>query len=445
MCTWMNIVVARVLVLALLGGTPSVISSSNQPSRRTPIVEVFERARDSVVNITATQIVEIERRVSPLENFFDLPGFGPQKQRYERTSLGSGFILHADGYVVTNAHVVAQAARPKVIFADRSEHEADLVSIDERHDLAVLKIDARRALRAIVMGRSDDLMIGETVIAIGNPLGYEHTVTAGIVSALNRKLTIGEDVLSEHLIQTDASINRGNSGGPLLSILGELIGINTAIRGDAQNIGFAIPVDDLRKLLPDMLSIERRKRLETGLRLSSRGRPKVIEAVGPAAAAGIEPGDELTAVDGKPITSDVDFHVHMLSVSRNNKVDIKLTRGNKSMSATLVPKAIPIPDGAELLQHKFGLTVRILTPKEAKQLDVDGRLLITRVERDSPAGRAGFVPGLIIFQIGNDFPSDLEDVGLLLEQVRPGEKLLFKVYEVQQMFLRVLAGALIAR
>ena len=110
---------------------------------------------------------------------------------------------------MTNAHVVAQAAKPKVIFADRSEHEADLVSIDERHDLAVLKIDAKRPLRAITLGRSDDLMIGETAIAIGNPLGYEHTVTAGIISALNRKLTIGDDVLSEHLIQTDASINRG--------------------------------------------------------------------------------------------------------------------------------------------------------------------------------------------------------------------------------------------
>ena len=125
---------------------------------------------------------------------------------------------------------------------------------------------------------------------------------------------------------------------------------------------------------------------------------------------------------------------HMLSVGRNAKVEIRFSRGGKSMSATLVPKAIPIPDGAELLQHKFGLTVRPLTPKEAKQLDVDGRLLITRVERDSPAGRAGFVPGLIIFQIGNDFPTDLEDVGLLLERTKPGDKLLFKVYEVQQMF-----------
>src|SRR4029077_5962719 len=133
--------------------------------------------------------------------------------------------------VVTNAHVIQQAAEQKVIFADKSEFEAEKVAIDEKHDLAILRIKSTKTFPALTPGRSNDLMIGETVIAIGNPLGYGHTVTSGIVSAIDRELPLSEGVSYEHLIQTDASINRGNSGGPLLNIKGELIGINTAIRG----------------------------------------------------------------------------------------------------------------------------------------------------------------------------------------------------------------------
>jgi len=169
---------------------------------------------------------------------------GPQVEQQVRV-LGSGFVVHEDGYIVTNAHVVADVSQLKVVFNDGREFQAQIVSEDTSKDLAVLSLKNVTDLPFIELGRSSDLMIGETVVCIGNPLGYASTVTSGVVSAVGRDLQVSEGFWMRGLIQTDASINPGNSGGPLLNINGELIGINTAIRADAQNIGFAIPVDTL--------------------------------------------------------------------------------------------------------------------------------------------------------------------------------------------------------
>lgn len=406
--------------------------------RRTPIVDVFERTRDAVVSIQATQEVE---RVLP---FGDIFGRG-RTQRYQTTAIGSGFFIHPYGYVVTNAHVVAEAAGVKIIFADKTEYDADKVAVDERHDLAVLRVRANRSFPAITLGRSDDLLIGETVIAIGNPLGYDHTVTAGIVSATNRTLEGGENVSYTGLIQTDASINRGNSGGPLLNVLGELIGINTAIRGDAQNIGFAIPVDTLRRLLPEMLSIERIRRMQVGLRLHWRDRTYVTEAYGPAAAAGIEAGDELVGINGTPVRQDLDYYIHLLHRRPTDPLTLELVRNGKRYSVRVQPRALPAPDGARLLSEKFGISARPLTEEEAAELRLRGGLVITGVAPGSPAQEAGLVRGHIIAQIGKYFPSDLEDAGKLLENVRRGEKVFFRVWENHPRFVRVLEGYLTAR
>jgi serine protease Do len=420
------------------------VRADAQNLRRTPVVDVFEDTRDAVVNIAATQVVEIQNRPSWFDHFFDWPG-RTQPRRYERTHLGSGFILHRNGYVVTNAHVAARAAALRIIFSNGSEYEAEPVAVDEKHDLAVLKIQGNGTFPSLPLGRSDDLMIGETVIAIGNPLGYQHTVTTGIVSATDRTLNFRGDVVYDGLIQTDASINPGNSGGPLLNVLGELIGINTAIRGDAQNIGFAIPVNTLRKLLPEILSIERRKRLDVGLRLTWRGEPRVVEATGPAATAGIEPGDEVLSLNDNPIGSDVDFYIYLFDIEAGDRLSLGVRRDGSERTFTFRPARIPIPDGAQLLREKFGLTVRVLSESQARQLDVEGRLLITAVESGSPAARAGFVPGLIIFQLGRHFPSDLDDVGLLLEHVKAGDSVSFRVYQVDQSFIRALTATLPAR
>lgn len=445
--------VRRVTVglLVLLSGLPA-IAQQDKPAaaRRTPVVEVFEKTRDAVVNIAATQVFETTvPSLSLFDSFFGINPDQPRTERYTSTSLGSGFVLHPEGYVVTNAHVVAQAASEKVIFADKSEYEAELVAADEFSDLAVLKIkpkaEGARNFPALALGRSDDLLIGETVIAIGNPLGYQHTVTAGIVSALDRQIQLGQGKQLRGLIQTDASINRGNSGGPLLNILGELIGINTAIRGDAQNICFAIPVDTLRKVLPDMLSIERRKRLEIGLKLSWRGKLYVVGAVGPAAEAGIQPGDELLSVNDAPLRHDIDYHIHMLHVNTGEQLEYKLRRDGRLITATLKPRAIPIPDGATLMREKFGMGIRLLTAKERESLDLKTGMIITSIEHGSPADRTGLETGMIVVQIGNQFPADLDDVGLLLERVRPRDQVTFRVWRIERRFIRVYAATLTAR
>lgn len=437
------------LCIALLVITGAGVVYAAEPTsrelRRTPVVEVFQKTREAVVNITATQTVELDSRFGWLDQYFDLPGVNRQPQRYQRTNLGSGFILHSDGYVVTNGHVAARAAGLEVIFVNGEKHQAEPVAIDEEHDLAVLSISDSAKHPAIQLGRSDDLMVGETVIAIGNPLSYQHTVTAGIISALDRSITVGENVVYDNLIQTDTSINPGNSGGPLLNVLGELIGINTAIRGDAQNIGFAIPVDTLRKLLPEMLSPEHRKRLKVGLRLGWSGRPTVVEATGPAAEAGIEAGDELLRVNDRPVINDFDYYIYLLGMSSTDGLSLDLHRQGRPISVRVTPRPIPVPDGAELLRQKFGLSVRLLSEAQARDMDMNGRLLITAIERGSPAERAGFLPGLIIYKMGKYFPSDLGELGVLLEKVNKGEKVNFVLYEVQKLFIRAWTGTLVAR
>ncbi len=213
---------------------PGVMSAARKKAlRRTPVVEAVEQVRDSVVNISSTQIV----RTSPFGEFFNLPPdaeqfFGSSQQKVQ--SAGSGFVLHASGYIVTNAHVVGGTKQPKVTFADSQTYDARVLAVDEEHDLAILKVSAEKPFKAAVLGTSSELMIGETAIAIGNPFGFQHTVTAGVVSAVDRVLRFPDQRSPQGskeykgLIQTDAAINPGNSGGPLLNILGEVIGINTA-------------------------------------------------------------------------------------------------------------------------------------------------------------------------------------------------------------------------
>ncbi|NLX13928.1 MAG: PDZ domain-containing protein [Phycisphaerales bacterium] len=421
-------------------------AEARRTARRSPIVEAVETSRDAVVNIAATQVVEVRDIFS---EFFDewLRSPAPRRQR-QYTSLGSGFPIHPDGYVVTNAHVVLRATSLKAVFADQQEYEARPIAIDEEHDLAVLKIDGDRPLPAIRLGRSDDLMIGETVIAIGNPLGYHHTVTTGIISATERTLNISERRSYRDLIQTDASINPGNSGGPLLNILGELIGINTAIRGDAQNIGFAIPVDSLRKLLPDMLSVEQHRRLLVGLRLDWRSVPYVTTIRGPATQTGIEPGDVLLSVNGVEINQDLDFYVYLLGMAPDEALRVRLQRGPRTVTATIWPQAIPIPDGAKLLRDKFGLTARLLSPEQARQISprLTGGLAIESVESDSPAERAGLKRGHLIVMIGRYFPTDPEKLGQLLENINRGDQIPVRVMEIRRNgTIVMLEGELTAR
>ena len=225
-------------------------------SRRGPVVVAVEKASPAVVSIFSSQ--EVERQPNPFsgnpffEDFFR-DFFESLPDRRTERSLGSGVVIRPDGYILTNEHVVLQSGKIQIQLANERKLNARLVGADSDSDLAVLKVDDAKSLSHLPLGTSEDLLIGETVIAIGNPFGLSHTVTTGVVSAVNRSLNTGERTYYD-FIQTDASINPGNSGGPLLNIKGELIGINTAIYGKAQGIGFAIPISRAKRIVEELIS-----------------------------------------------------------------------------------------------------------------------------------------------------------------------------------------------
>lgn len=442
---------ARRLILAWLLALPlccippaqTLASEPAQPdsriARRSPVVEVFQANKDAVVNISSTHVMRVQSPTgfdALFEDLFDLPR---RPREVKQTSVGSGFVLHRQGYIVTNAHVVARTAERKVIFADKREYDAQIVAIDTQHDLAVLKIQPEEALPVIRLGRSDDLMIGETVVAIGNPLGYQHTVTAGVISALDRRIEVGQGLAFTGLLQTDASINPGNSGGPLFNVLGELIGINTAIRGDAQNIGFAIPVDQLRALLPELLDVERRYRLIIGLRVATDTSAAVTHLTpdSPAVKAGIEVGDVVTAIDDTPITNGIDFLIALIDRHEQPLLAITLNRQGRTIQTTLEPQRLPKPDGDLLLQQRLGLRTTELSPENARQLGLPGLrgLIVASVEPGSPAAQAGIDRGDIIERIHRHPASSFDDVGLLLESLPNAHRVEISVLRLQRRMI----------
>ena len=408
--------------VVLLAGVRVFAATPAQRLRRTPVVEAFEKVRDSVVNISATEIVEVRRSPTGFHTLFD-EIFDFPTRKYERTGVGSGFVIHRDGYIVTNAHVVAKTVQRKVSFADGREFEAEIVAMDTKHDLAVLSIKTDEPVQAIKLGRSDDLMIGETVIAVGNPLGLENTVTVGVISALDRTLNFSEKVSYRGLIQTDASINPGNSGGPLLNINGELIGINSAIRGDAQNIGFAIPVDQLRALLPEILDIERLKRARIGMRISGSDEARVtrLDDDGPAQRGGVRISDQVTAVDGVPTARAVDVYLELLSKHPGDRVRFTVRRNGRERVAAVLIAEVPEPDGVKLAREKLGLILEALPTDPARRLRLRSGVLVASVIRTGPADRAGIEPGDVLFSLGRYATSDLKMTGQLLEEIRAGD------------------------
>ncbi len=392
--------------------------------RRTPVVEVFERCRDAVVNISTTRVVPMRSLTyeSLLDEIFD---FGLPRLRDRRIqSVGSGVVVHESGYIVTNAHVVSQASDVQVTFADKRTLPAEVVAADPEHDLAVLRVRSDRPLAFQELGRSRDILVGETVVAIGNPLGLQHTVTSGIVSAVDRDLQFSEDVVYRGLIQTDAPINPGNSGGPLLNLNGELIGINSAIRGDAQNIGFAIPVDRLWELLPQMLDIERRQRVRFGLNVSGADAEVItVQKDSPAGAAGLKPHDRILRLNGQPIRNGIDYYVHLLDQKPDSNVRLEVQRASQTLSLTVALQSIPPPDGRELAHRLLGLELMELPVELRRRYELPERvgLLVDRVDRGSPADRARVRPNDLILRLNRLPVATLGEAGLALEQVQPGE------------------------
>jgi serine protease Do len=402
--------------LSLAADTPATADL-----RRTFVVEVFQANRDAVVNINTTQIIRQRIGAFPMDPFFQ-QFFRPMERDVKRTSLGSGFVVHASGYIVTNAHVIEGADEVDVIFADGKHLPAVILAADVRQDVAILKVQPPEGvqLKAMVLGEASDLMIGEPVVAIGNPLGYQHSVTAGIVSALNRELPVSQDWKLEGLIQTDTSINPGNSGGPLLNAYGKVIGINSAIRSDAQNIGFSIPVSRLRDLIPELLSPLQVNRVDLGGQILEQriatptGEPLVKFRWMPKGDKG--EGQGFTAINGKPVRTIVDAYVELLNTAKLDR-EIAFSGGDKPFAITAAKP--PIPDGLRLARAAIGVEVRELNNGEANKLGL-GRnkgVIITKVESDSPGDDGGLKTGDVIVQVGRYRVPDLNSLASVLSQV----------------------------
>jgi serine protease Do len=328
----------------------TTLTSAEVPFATPPVIAggvpdipaLVARVSPSVVNITATQEVRMPQGVlDPFEFFFG-PGPSPRGGRRDevlrRRGLGSGFIVDSAGHVVTNAHVVENASEVRVTLSDEREFEAKVKGRDKRLDLAVLELRDAKNLPHATLGHSDDLRVGQYVVAIGNPFGLGNTVTMGIISAKGRELGAGP---YDDFIQTDASINPGNSGGPLFNLKGEVVGISTAINPAGQGIGFAIPVDALRDIVPQLLEKGSVSRGRLGVMIQAvdatlakaLGLPKAggalvgeVEVGSPAAKAGIEPGDVIVGIDQAVIERAHDLPRLIARRAPGTKVSVKVMK-----------------------------------------------------------------------------------------------------------------------
>jgi len=408
------------------------------PGYQNPVVEVVKTTADAVVKIDV-----VSSRTVTTDPFFDeffrrffgdsMDPFGYNRNRTEKT-VGSGFVFDEEGHILTNYHVVANADKIQVTMLDKSVYEAEYVGGDAESDIAVIKIKEMDSnmLPYLSFGDSSTLQIGEWAIAIGNPLGFQHTVTLGVVSALNRTIQVDDTQTTyTDLIQTDAAINPGNSGGPLLNIHGEVIGINTAIINPMEgvNLGFAIPINKVKNFLDDLITFGKLKKAYLGVRIVSidedtknalnlennKGALIVeVEKNSPAEAAGLQPQDIIVSVNGA-IVEDADHLVSMVRTEKiGNMVNLEIDRNGSKMafSVTLAEledtetaASAPItvkPTEETIVSEILGFTVAPLTASTRSELSIPNNvegLLISEVDADSAAYQLGIRKNAVLISI----------------------------------------------
>jgi len=315
---------------ALLSCLPLCHGAENSV-RETPLVRAVRECRGAIVNIHTEKSAVEEREAR----------FLPQKER-KVTGMGTGIVIDERGYIVTNCHVIHEVEQIIVTQEDGETYTADVVDFDTKHDLAILKVHTSEPMKVMSMGTSSDLMLAEQVFAVGNAFGYEHTVTAGIISAVSRDVEVDETQSYQNLIQTDASINPGNSGGPLLNLDGEIIGINVAIRAGAQRIGFAIPIDDARRVIANIMSTQRRSGQVHGMVGRDVNTPNnqhmVVDRIlpsSPADVCGMQPGDIVRSVKDVNVEDTADWERSLLNLPHGSSVDVNVERSGEPLSLTL--------------------------------------------------------------------------------------------------------------
>ena len=382
--------------------------------------------------------------------FFGNP---PPHERFSERSLGSGFIIDKQGFILTNNHVVEKAEEILVKLSDESEFKAKIVGNDPKTDIALIKIDAKKELPSAPLGDSDALEVGEWIVAIGNPFGLDNTVTSGIVSAKGRHIGAGP---YDNFIQTDASINPGNSGGPLINLHGEVVGINTAIyseTGGSIGIGFAIPINLAKQLLPQLkdrgkvtrgfvgVSIQRvTPAIANSLGLKETQGALVAEVTpkGPADSAGVKTGDVIVSFDDRDIKDANDLPGLVANTPLGKKVRVKVIRDGKELVLTLTITELKdeIVAASVPAKEKLGLTVQNITPEIAQRMGLDRSegLIVANVAPGSPADDAGLEQGDIILEVNRkpvrnlkEYQQAIENTGKpsILFLVRRGETSIF--------------------
>ncbi len=420
-----------------------VATAFGQPdNRRTPLVQAVASCRDSVVNLRGKKSVA-----------HDSIDLGNDEARMVN-GMGTGVVIDSRGYVLTNYHVVQDVRNIQVTTRDHQECWAALVAHDPVTDLAIIKIDLKTSLPEIRLGRSADLLLAESVAAVGNAYGYEHTVTTGIVSHLDRTVQVNDHQIYQNLIQTDAPINPGNSGGPLLNLNGEMIGVNVAVRIGAQGIAFAIPVDRAIEVAANLLEQHNRKSVLHGISVETRYEaavPRVVVAAvqtgSPAASAGIVAGDWIESVNGSPVVRAVDFQRALIGRSAQSTLQLGIRRGDagavQQTSLVLQPAILETSLRTAVVDpagwNSMGLRLVEATAAQManRHSDYQRGLWVLEVRPNSPAEAEGIIPGDILvamFGLKTETMDNLDYI-LKLPEIRRRDEFRFYILRENECFL----------
>lgn len=368
--------------------------------RNTPVVRAIQSATPSIVNIRGEKTVT------------DTSQYGTSDPGRRVNGMGTGVVIDSRGYIVTNHHVVKGVRQILVTSVDGQEYTAKLIARDPVTDLAIIKIASQTPLPVITIGHSSDLMLGETVIAVGNAYGYENTVTKGIISQLHRAVQVSDAQFYEDLIQTDASINPGNSGGPLLNIDGDMVGLNVAVRAGAQGIGFAIPIDKVLRVVSTLVEEQADCRRRYGIELEEVANEDglVVESVDSgslAKEAGLEAGDCIVRVNGEDIHHPLDFHRALLGRTSGETLRLGVERSGESVELELALSGASSGSGAtagttdwhDLAWEILGVELQPVPGdvfRRKYRTRYRGGLTVQRVRAGSPAAEQGILAGDIL-------------------------------------------------
>jgi Do/DeqQ family serine protease len=444
---------AREQIREQLGGVPTRVDTAIASALSNAFRAAADRALPAVVQVTVERGAQVAGRSVPVPDmfryFFGLPEGGPDQQipLLPQQSTGSGFIFDQQGHIVTNNHVVADAEQVRVRLVDGREYAAEVVGTDPSTDVAVLEVRPREEERLPVLtfADSDSLRVGDWVLALGNPLGLDFSVTAGIVSARGRQIT-GRTGALEAFIQTDAAVNPGNSGGPLVDLLGRVVGVNTAIVGGPRFVGygFAVPIDLARRVVNDLLEYGYVRRPRLGVSVSdvtavdaeaygldriAGAEVNTVEAGSPADRAGIEVGDVVVALDGRPVDDATALTTALARRHPGERVRLAVIRDRVRRDVTVElgeferpPAVARRGSGQQEGKHLLGFDVRPLTPELAARFGLGERqgVVVTDVVPFGPAASGGLRPGQLILQINGEKVARPEDVDRIAAKLSPG-------------------------